>query len=120
MASSPDALQERLDQLEANVRQWQRINRFRVWGLLFFIVALYFYGVPGGRPSRTVHPTLSARQVAVVDGQGSVRALLSLDGDGSPFLRLEAGRGTAMLTVKHDGTAMLVLERDGQVVGRLP
>jgi hypothetical protein len=48
--------------------------------------------------------------VARVDGQGIVRALLSLD----------AVRGTAMLAVKHDGTAMLVLERDGQVVGRLP
>jgi hypothetical protein len=48
--------------------------------------------------------------VARVDGQGIVRALLSLD----------AVRGTAMLAVKHDGTAMLVLEWDGQVVGRLP
>ena len=120
MASSPDALQARLEQLEANMRRWQRINRFRVWSLLVFIVALHFYGVPGGRPSRTVPPTLSARQVAVVDGQGNVRALLSLDEDGSPFLRLEAGQGTAMLAVNRDGVAMLVLERDGQVVGRLP
>ena len=120
MASSPGALQARLEQLEANVRRWQRINRFWLWGLLTAVAAMFVYNPPGGRPSGTLHQTLAARQVALVDGQGSVRALLSLDGDGSPFLRLETGRGTAMLAVGHDGAAMLVLERDGQVVGRLP
>ena len=120
MASSPDVLQARLDQLEANVRKSQRLNRFWVWGLLTFIAAMLFYGVPGGRPSSTVHQTLTARQMALVDGQGNVRALLNTHEDGSPFLRLEAARGTAMLAVGHDGTAVMVLERDGQVVGRVP
>lgn len=120
MASSPDVLQARLDQLEANVRLWQRTNRFWVWGLLTFIAAMLFYNPPGSRPAGTLHQTLTAQQVMLVDGQGNVRALLSLDEDGSPFLRLDAGRGTAMLTARHDGTAVLLLERDGQVVGRVP
>ena len=120
MASSPDALQERLDQLEADVRKWQRTNRFWVWGLLTFIAAMLVYNPPGGRRAETPYQSLTARQVILTDGQGNVRALLSMDEDGSPFLRLEAGQGAAMLAVNHDGTAVLVLERDGQVVGRLP
>jgi hypothetical protein len=120
MASSPDSLQARLDQLEANVRRWQRISRFWVWGLLAFIAAMLVYNPPGGRLAETPYQTLSARQVMLMDGQGNVRARLSLNEDGAPFLWLEAGQGAAMLAVDHDGAAMLVLERNGQVVGRLP
>ena len=120
MASSPDALQTRLDQLEANMQKWQRTNRVWVWGLLTVITALLIFNPPGGVPADAVHQMLSARQVALVDTQGNVRALLGVHKNGSPFLRLEAGQGTATLAVRHDGTAMLMLKRDGQVVGRLP
>lgn len=120
MASSPDTLEARLDQLEDHVRRWQRTNRFWVWGLLTFIAAMLVYNPPGGRPLGNLPQTLTARQVILMDGQGNVRALLSLDENGAPFLKLDADRGSAMLAARHDGTAMLVLERDGQEVGRVP
>ena len=120
MAIPPDDLQERLEQLEANVYRWQRINRFRVWSLLIFIVALHFYSESKGRVGATVHQALSARQVTLVDTQGNVRGLLGTHDDGSPFLRLETQQGTGMLAVDHNGRPRLVLEQNGQVVGQVP
>jgi len=119
MPPSPDALQHRLEQLEADVQRWQRTNRFWVWGLLTFIAVMVFYNTLG-RPWGSPRQMLTAQRVALVDAQGQMRALLGLDTDESPFLRLESKRGTATLGAQHDGTVALILESDGQVVGQVP
>lgn len=66
--------------------------------------------------AETPYQTRSVRQVALVDRQGNVRVWLRVYEDGSPFLRLEAAQGKAMLAVSYDGTPMWVFDRDGQVV----
>jgi hypothetical protein len=58
---------------------------------------------------------LQTRQLSIVDDQGKARALLELQGDGSPRLVDRYGRALAELTVSADASKLVLQGRNGNV-----
>ena len=89
-----------LDQLDAHLEHLQR--SFRLWrlGLLTAVAVLAL--------ALWLRPTPQPNQPVLISRSGG-RALLTVDEDGTPMMRLEAGNASVQLAVRRDGTAVLLL-----------
>ncbi|MBI4207672.1 MAG: hypothetical protein HY527_21840 [Betaproteobacteria bacterium] len=100
-APMPDAVMERLDRLERQIRLW------RAFGALAVLVAalLLFMGLAPSGP-----PIVAAQRFVVVDGTGTPYASFGLAGDGRPVMGLNDKKGTTRVMIGIvDGEPEVVL-----------
>ena len=90
----------RLDQFAVQIEQLQRTSRRWRMGLLAAIAMLAL--------ALWLRPTPQPDQPVLISRSGG-RALLTVDEDGTPMMRLEAGNASVQLAVRRDGTAVLLL-----------
>lgn len=102
-----DAVTERLDRLERQLRWWSRSGTLAVLA----VVALLLTGLAPSGP-----PTVAAQRFVVVDGNGTTHASFGLAGDGSPVLGLndENGMTRVMIGVRNGQPEVTLTSRDGK------
>ncbi|MBI2205123.1 MAG: hypothetical protein HYU41_14845 [Candidatus Rokubacteria bacterium] len=103
-----DAVMERLDRLERQIRLW------RAFGTLSVLVAalLLFMGLGPSGP-----PVVAAQRFVVVDGHGTPYASFGLAGDGRPMMELNDKNGTTRVMIGVlDGEPEVVLTSDEKTV----
>lgn len=112
-APRADAVTERLDRLERQLRLWEVLGTLAVLAA----IALLLAGLAPSGP-----PTVAAQRFVVVDRNGTAHASFGLAGDGSPVLGLNDQNGiTRVLIGVHNGEPTVTLtSSDGRVSWKAP
>jgi hypothetical protein len=89
-ASITDAVTERLDRIERQLRSW------KAFGVLALLVAggMLLMGLAPSGP-----PTVAAQRFVVVDGRGKPYASFGLAGEGSPVMGFTDKNGTTRVMI---------------------
>jgi hypothetical protein len=112
-APMADAVTERLDRLERQVRLWEMFGALAA----FAAIALLLAGLAPSGP-----PTVAAQRFVVVDSKGTAHASFGLAGDGSAVLGLndEDGITRVMIGVRDGQPRVTLTSSDGKVSWRAP
>ena len=99
--------------LEERIRRLERANRRLVIGATGGAIALVIVFGLGAAESPVVPDTLRARAIKVVDGDGTVRARLSTQGDGGSALYLYDTSARRRVGLLHDDDQTALYLYDG-------